>query len=140
MNSVSKICTRCNEDKTLEYFNIFAKGLHGRRSICKVCRHKYDVARRRTQRGLSFKIYYNQVKSCKRRNMDLPTYTKEELYEWLINDINFEELYKNWVQSDFSTKLVPSVDRLDNKLSYTFNNIQLVTWEENNRLGRSNRP
>lgn len=66
----------------------------------------------------------------KRNGRNPPNYSKESLYEWMLQN-NYGVLHSNWVASNYSKWLSPSVDRLDNTKSYTLNNIQLGTWKEN---------
>lgn len=87
----------------------------------------------RTQIGMCYRIFYNQVFNSKKREHTPPSYTKEELAKWIISQKNFESLYNEWVESDYTSKLRPSCDRLNNTLGYTFENIELVTWEENKK-------
>jgi len=65
----------------------------------------------------------------------LPTYTKKEFLSWCLNNDTFLELHKNWEESNYLLGLVPSIDRLNDTLGYSFDNIQVVTWDENNKLG-----
>jgi len=37
METITKICTRCNIEKTLDFYGIDKKGKFGKKSICKVC-------------------------------------------------------------------------------------------------------
>ncbi len=86
---------------------------------------------RRTVKGKVFKMYAQQVLRSKKRNYKLPTYTKEQLLEWLKNQPSFEGIWENWVKSNYLQDLAPSVDRIDDYKSYTISNIRLTTWAEN---------
>ena len=90
----------------------------------------------RTKIGVSRRLYNHQLERCKTRNHKKPTYTKYEHDEWLFNQELFHVLYDNWVESGYEKNLKPSVDRLDDYKSYSFDNIQLTTWEENNKKAR----
>jgi len=87
----------------------------------------------KTKHGLITRIYNNQVRSSKARCHPLPTYTRQELEDWMYSKSIFHELYDNWKSSDFNPRLVPSCDRLDDYKSYTLDNLRIVTWDENNR-------
>lgn len=52
--------------------------------------------------------------------------------ERIKNDIPYYELYNNWVDSWYIKDLRPSIDRIDNYKWYSYDNIQLMTWKENN--------
>lgn len=86
----------------------------------------------RTRRGVVKRIYSTQKISSRVRNHPVPVYSISELEEWSLLQENFEGLYQNWVKSNFSKKLKPSIDRDDDDKPYTFSNIQWTTWEINN--------
>lgn len=85
----------------------------------------------RTKRGMITQIYNSQVKSSKDRGYDLPTYTSKELYDWFFLQDNFNKVYEGWVNSGYHTDFKPSIDRINDYVSYTIENIQLMTWKEN---------
>ncbi len=60
-----------------------------------------------------------------------PEYSREEFLNFCLNSKKFQTIYKNWVESNYITDLAPSIDRLDDYKGYSFDNIQVVTWEEN---------
>lgn len=84
---------------------------------------------------LTKKIYSTQITSSRWRDHPLPAYTHQELTAWLNSQPKFDRLYNEWVRSGFIKSLVPSIDRTDDNLPYTFDNIKLMTWEENYRKG-----
>lgn len=43
----------------------------------------------------------------------------------------FKKLFDDYVNSNFEKMLNPSIDRIDDFKSYVFDNMQLITWEEN---------
>ena len=45
----------------------------------------------------------------------------------------FHSLYDRWVSSGYDKFQRPSVDRLNDYLTYTLDSIQLLTWEANNQ-------
>jgi len=129
-----KICNKCEINKNLEeYGSIKMKsGNYCVKSVCKKCEALKQKDWYRTKKGLVRKIYNNQKRLSKKRGMYEPSYTYEKLYKWITTQQNFEELYNNWINSDYHYSKVPSVDRLDNKDNYNFGNIQLITFKENN--------
>lgn len=124
---MEKKCSQCGETKSLDEFAIQATGKMGRRADCKVCVKRFI----RSKRGLAKTIYGQQKAKSKKRQYALPTYTEEELYVWLIRQSNFQQLYDIWVLSDYATKLKPSVDRINDRISYRLDNIQLRTMQQN---------
>lgn len=129
-----KLCIDCNTVKPYIAFNTRISCKDGWDVRCRECRgikyykgSTYVVAR---------KIFNAQNNNCRKRGQALPSYTLKELEQWLIAQSNWDSLYDAWIASGYLKDLAPSVDRLDNNISYTLSNIQLVTWAENRRLGR----
>ena len=60
---------------------------------------------------------------------------KDEFYKWAMESNDFHRLYSEWVESEYSQKLAPSVDRVDSKRGYELGNMQWVTHSENSRRG-----
>lgn len=86
---------------------------------------------RHTLRGLIFGIYSGQKASSKQRGHDNPSYSREWFYEWFLKDSKCMILYERWVESRYKKDLTPSVDRINHKVPYTKDNIQIMTWREN---------
>ena len=84
-----------------------------------------------TPKGITTRIYKSQNRCAKIRGHDKPTYTKQELKQWLLRHLNFYELINDWIKSNYDKNKSLSVDRIDNNKSYTFDNIRLLTWKEN---------
>ena len=68
-------------------------------------------------------------------HIELP-FSKTEFYNWVITK-NILELLNNYKNSGFNKNLNPSVDRINDYKSYDFENMQLITWEEDNKKGRA---
>jgi hypothetical protein len=126
-----KKCSKCSLLKPLETFNRNSKTKTGYRCECKDCQHRDELIYSRTLDGLIAIFYTSQRKSARKRGMAMPSYTKEELRLWLLKETKIVELYNTWAASNYSNDLKPSIDRLDGYISYTLDNIRLVTWEEN---------
>lgn len=93
----------------------------------------------KTKDGVSYLIYQAQKRNSKKRGHRPPEYDLSELREWLYSQTAFHTLFKEWEVSGYEKDLKPSVDRKYNDLHYCFNNIQLMTWYENNELGRQSK-
>lgn len=126
-----KFCNSCNDFKPLNDFyknKYYESGYHHK---CKECHDKLTLKYKRSIKGLIAKIYSQQRRNTKERKHPLPSYNLSQFYQWVINQNNFNELYDEWVKSDYDKMKIPSCDRIDPKLSYTFNNLRLVTWSDN---------
>ena len=86
---------------------------------------------------LCLQIYRSQRYSSEDRNHEQPSYTSEELLQWLYKQENFHKIIKDYIDNSFKSKFLPSIDRLDNKEPYTMSNIQLLTWGEHSKLPSS---
>ena len=80
--------------------------------------------------GVVSGIYYRQKRNSRKRGHTPPSYSRVELDEWMHNN-GYKELYDTWISSGMDTSLKPSVDRLIDSIGYSFDNIQLVTWKQN---------
>jgi len=95
---------------------------------CKICHKDYN----RTKPIVINIIYNSQRRNSADRNHKPPAYTKLELYDWLVNDWLFNILYDNWCNCGYLKNNKPSIDRIDDYKGYSFDNIQIMTWGENN--------
>ena len=123
------ICKKCDVEKDL---NSFSKEGKYYRTTCKECRKLERLVLNRTVSGVIRVIYRSQHGSSKKRGHSAPDFSLEELREFLMKQPKFKDLYDNWVVSGFNTWLKPSCDRQINSKPYTLNNIELMTWKENN--------
>ena len=137
-----KECTQCKEIKDFTEFYKDKRSKDGLYSACKTChngdskqRTKYNEEYYRTKDGLVTRVYSNQKTGSKRRGHSVPTYTKQELKDWLFSQKKFHKLYDNWKESGHKKILAPSCDRKDNNKGYSLNNICLMTWQENRQNG-----
>ena len=126
------ICKKCSEDKDK---SMFTKNL----AYCKQCDNERAVEYRRSLKGRLIQMYNDQLKNCKNRNHSLPSYTKDEFLDYMLNYDKYLELHKNWKDSMYKKELSPSIDRIDEYSTYSFENIQVVTWAENNNLAYKRR-
>lgn len=126
-------CTECKTFKTEEnYSRLSGSGL-GIKYKCRECSSIEKDLYSKTKRGVIQTIWDSQKLSCKRREMDNPIYTKEWLFEWCLGQELFHILFDKWVESEYDKYMKPSIDRISNFKSYTEDNIQLMTWGENEK-------
>ena len=92
---------------------------------------KKVLDRSRLKKNLPSKIYSAQKSNSSMRGMEPPEYTREELKEWLYNQAEYHILYDKWEASGYATDKIPSVDRTNSKIGYTWDNITLMTWRDN---------
>ena len=64
---------------------------------------------------------------------------RDVFYAWSKGNLSFNSLYRKWVESGYERKLSPSIDRINPKEGYTFENIRWITHSENSRIGSASR-
>lgn len=139
MLTTAKQCAQCTLLKELSQFHKDKAIKDGRRSRCKECLLTNIKDYQRTKDGLIAKIYSAQRSNSKTKGNPTPTYSKQELKDWLYSQKKFHLLYDNWKRLNFQKDYIPSVDRKDDYLEYSIQNIQLMTWSENNAKGHKSR-
>lgn len=98
---------------------------------------KYRQDSKKTPEGWYGKIYRAMCSRNREKfGLELP-FTKEEFINWIEENYyeKFVKLFKEYVDSDCDKYLCPSIDRIDDYKSYTFDNMQLMTWKENDIKG-----
>lgn len=132
--TIKRKCVICKELKTLLDFYKNKSMKDGLEHFCKPCAKTKSDLYKKSEPGLITQIYGCQRARSKRRGHAMPLYTKAELRAWLYEN-GFFAMWCQWTFSGYLKHLAPSCDRIDSLLPYSFENLQLVTWETNNRLG-----
>ncbi len=133
------ICKTCKKDKKRSNFHN-AKIMNC--GHCLHCISCVEISRKkkyRSKKGFIGKIYHAQKRNSTDRGHEAPTYTQEELYEWMMSQELFHVLFDNWIRLDYQSIYAPSVDRKDDYIGYTMSNIQIMTWGENRAKGQTDR-
>lgn len=99
--------------------------------------HKAEY--RKSLNGLLSTMYSSIRGNSRKRNMELPVYTKEEFKRWVLSRYNFKSIFNNWKDDNYSKNLKPSIDRIDDYEGYDFDNMQLTTWIDNKNKGHNDR-
>lgn len=145
---LSKVCSCCDIEKTID---LFPKN-HGR--TCQECKNTKQRRRRKvngdqstkkyekTKNGYLMRSYRNMLsrvtgvqhnKAHLYQGLDI--LSKEEFYQWSINDPAFNELFEEYEKLGYDMRYAPSVDREDSSLGYTLKNIRWITHSLNSKLG-----
>lgn len=75
----------------------------------------------------------------KRKSFEKENFTNVEFLEWIMNHDDYRRLYTEYINNDRDRNIAPSVDRLDDYKSYSFDNIRLTTWKNNKDKYNSDR-
>ncbi len=133
---MTKTCNVCKKEKNVSLFykrSDASKDLY--KYCCKECDKINATAYTKTYDGKITRMLVEQKQRCVLRKHPQPAYTNDEFREWLSNLPLYNELYLKWVASGFNKWLSPSIDRLDNAKTYSFDNIRLVIWKDNHDEG-----
>lgn len=94
----------------------------------------------KTQKGFLMRVYRNmksRVTGIQKKKFHLYKgkylLDKEEFYSWSLNNESFKTLFDQYIKSNYSRKLAPSVDRVDSSDGYHLKNMEWVTMSENSR-------
>jgi len=128
---MKKRCSQCKEFKLLSEFYKNSTTKDGLQNYCNKCHYESNGKYYRTKKGIISKMYDNQIRSSKNRCHPKPKYSRQELIKWTLNESLFHKLYDNWVKSNYDKYKKPSIDRKNDYKGYSFENIQLMTWKEN---------
>ena len=123
-----KICKECKEELLTSKFDASPKNKGGFKPLCKKCLKVYGVS---TPKKVLSRIFSNQVINSNRRGHPKPSYTRQQLTDWALNQELFLTLHRVWLTNNCHRKGAPSIDRIDDDLPYTMDNIQIMSWEEN---------
>lgn len=128
---VMKICSKCKEPKDISEFQKDKSTSSGFRSSCKTCSYSTAIEWNRSRKGIVCRLWHKHNARSEIRGHNKPNYTKEWLFDFVLNHPEFENLYAAWVASDYNKMLAPSIDRINDRIGYTKENIRLVTFGEN---------
>ena len=131
MSIKHKHCNSCDTTKDIILFHTNKTKNNGISIYCKECNNSACRNHKRTKVGLVSKIYASQRYNSKQRGYSQPTYSLYELREWLFSQKKFHMLFNNWKRLDYQKDYIPSVDRINDYIGYTMDNIQIMTWVEN---------
>ncbi len=150
-----KKCKVCGMYKDINLFYRRRTSIDGHYTLCKECykkdvidnKHRHlihyreaDIIRKR----FNFKrLWQTKYYSMKRRINGLDRKSKSigkelislnEFLTWCYMTIDkFDSLYIKWVESGFKKGQSPSVDRIDNNVGYTLENMQWLTQSNNSK-------
>lgn len=97
--------------------------------------HKEALIRyRRTSKGL-IRNLFSHIKERSFKKGWTVSFSSEEFYYWVINNERFETIYSAWCESGFLKSFRPSVDRIDCRKGYVYENMQIVTYQFNRDKG-----
>jgi len=130
-NRTHKICSTCSEDKEIECYSNSTDTIDRKLRECKQCNNIAHLAFIRTKKGTSYRIYKKQIQRSKDKGFNPPSYSLDELREWLFNQDLFHKTYDEWTNSGYETMMCVSCDRIDRFKEYSLDNMTVGTWQQN---------
>jgi len=79
---------------------------------------------RKTKKGVLTNMYAHM----NRRYID---FSLAEFHEMFLEDKKFCRIFNEWERKGYRKDLRPSLDRIDYRIDYHVNNINMMTWAEN---------
>ena len=126
-----KQCTKCEKEVELSMFGKQSNSKDGLNTWCFNCCKQYQDEYKKSIRGVVKNSLRVQRVNSVKRGHEKPNYSLDELYEFALNSDCFNQIYSDWVNSDYDTWLKPSFDRINNEKGYSFDNIKITTRYEN---------
>lgn len=126
-----KACSKCKQVKPFSEFQRQASHSSGYRSSCKKCTYAKTIDWNRSRRGIVTRMWHRQHHRSEFRGHPAPEYTREWLFDFVLNHEDFDSLYKEYVESGFDKYKIPSIDRVNDRVGYTKENIRLVSFADN---------
>ena len=77
------------------------------------------------------KRYLDQKKKSIDRGHSAPSYTRDELYKWAMDQDIFHIIYDKWIASGYDRNLSPSFDRTDDYKGYSLDRLTITTAYQN---------
>ncbi len=89
----------------------------------------------KTPKGFLCSTYQNMrhrvIKSGLIYYQDKELLSRNKFYAWALNNTEFIRLFAAWEVSNYERNITPSINRKNNKLGYTLNNIEWIELIEN---------
>ena len=126
-----KRCKDCLKNKNLDLFYNCSSNIDGKQGRCKKCSENKRKEKYRDKKERIKVIYRQQVSRCKAKWWPPPKYSKKELIERCLSNEDYHKIYENRASCWYAKDMVPSIDRLNDYETYSFDNIQVLTWEKN---------
>ncbi len=134
-----KICTNCNTEKHTTLFHKSTQKKDGYRNFCKSCEKEKEKLFYQTKHGVVVRIYKNQKVNSKTRHHHPPKYSCMELEEWMFSQKKFHLIFNNWKRLGYQKDYRPSIDRKNDYLGYTMDNIRITIHLKNVLRGHKDR-
>jgi hypothetical protein len=85
--------------------------------------------------GLRYSVIKARIKNQKKYK-GFSICSKEEFFNMSMSCTKLKGLFKAWQDSNFTTRLAPTVNRINPRKGYTIDNIEWMVLHENSSKGR----
>lgn len=139
-------CKMCIKEGRDKYYK------QNKNKICEQKKHYYKKHLERISayresyyysiRGHSLNLWnaMNQrVKNKKSYQSRKILFSKKAFLNWLRNNEEYQRAHILWGAAYYDTKFSPTIDRIDNKADYSFDNLQILRQQDNSRKAHLDR-
>lgn len=136
----------CNKSRCKQCVKVKADINRNNASPEQIERRKLQLKRYRQDKKRELSEWYKQIyramrgRNQRKFNADLP-FSLDEFIDWVNKNYGgiIEDMFQNYVDSGCDKYLKPSIDHIDDYKGYSFDNMQLMTWKENDIKGTYSR-
>jgi hypothetical protein len=137
--SETRKCCKCKKIKEVSEFYTRIDRESGIRSMCKQCLLKFnknyaadsEYFKKRDERRIKKHPWYRSYLCAKSRCKPKGTLFKRGLKF----NLSFEDMGKLWFRDKADLLADPTIDRINNKMGYCFDNCRFIERAENSRKG-----
>lgn len=109
-----------NKERIIRNVQKYNKSEKGKAAV------KISIANyKKSIKGVLCLMYHSQ------KSRNVVEYSRVDFVNRFISDKRFIRLYNEWVKGGFKKPMKPSIDRINFKKGYSFDNVCVKTWEEN---------
>ena len=134
-NNISYFCKKCAAIKSAQYAK---NSTIQQKEKAKKRLKQYRIKNKGNIHNWFVTTYNGMRNRNKAKSFGELKFSCEQFEKWVLDNYSekFYLMFEKYVNSGFDKYEKPSIDRIDDYKGYTFDNMQLLNWRENNEKGR----